>query len=1120
MKIKRVREDRSFVYEREQLAFRAAEKRISELQRAADIARTMPTSRQKAIRSLRNSLRHMSQQQLTGDTKMLTQIAGDVPEEQEPDIVAPVDSKDVKDCAPILDHSTIADVSDSDELRTPQAENESDKLATSPLSRRLDLSENPSERDVEASMKTGKPEYASTDSKGEEESVDTLDQNVSGEPVPNEFSLGALEADSSSALQIEEPTADAEADHQDTDTLQGVDPEKSQSVHAEENQSSTHSKSSVIELDNRPELDAQTKIKDDEQPSSHDLPEGLEQAEIPLRSVGSPGFSSQIVTKSTAPKDGVVIDEQLDIPASYMRTWETVTDDIEGKAIRAAVATAKAAEARAAAARARALAIEAVERAKKAKATVAALEAERLKWARPRGPSPPPSPGEDEHCVDGSCANVKASGTARALNIGKSSSSCGSSSNADSTSRIDNASAVERSLAILLGSKDGVLRTQAELRSYSDSRGIACVTDRGKIIFSQYTSQSQRKKTSRRLQYLTVRQQILMEARRAKAARSESAASAHAKGHTSKRQIKRFSSELHRNFRRKSTIVGIVSPPEDDETLTATQLVQLFFTALMVDMAFTCLNAETDDSVGTGGRRSRGQTADADGEATFTSPGLFDFQKIAIVPALITGTIAAFGVAISLAICTFVFHWGNSTRKLNQSFTEELRGRLRRTFMPVVFIMSTIFGCILCLLPRRGSAPIEPEGAAKTTDPQATFAQGTTCANVISDEPMRAPGQGDSSFTAVSNIREESVCDNDLEYSGLSPRSQPDHHGAGPASSCAQSNRQLSRAASKYVVPAPAPASRFKTVSPGIISEQTDAELAEVQTSLTTVDMPVQGNLGQVRSPLATHSRRAWSAGAGALPADVDSECTGNINVGHNLDDSHEIHRQSASCATHRQQPEAAKRGTKAAAGESHSPSSAYNRLVTILNRRTRKKSRAVVPVIAEHETAKRIDQQSLPQASKSQPTFNQVSTKKHSSIFSRMSAMTNSLKFTEKRPQKLTDFAAVVLTAYVDHAKRRMRMRSERERRCRKGVAWLFASVVYFVATWIVLIYGVQSLGPEAASATIFSWLMALLQVFLIIEPLQIFFFAALPFCVGPSSRIGRFFEQLRTFYNEILSP
>ena len=126
---------------------------------------------------------------------------------------------------------------------------------------------------------------------------------------------------------------------------------------------------------------------------------------------------------------------------------------------------------------------------------------------------------------------------------------------------------------------------------------------------------------------------------------------------------------LKTSFRNEHTLVGLIAPPEEEEALTTSQFIQLFFTALMVDMGFACFNADTSSacggelqnpctSGGGGGRRGGGGGGGGDGTDSSSGGGLFDFQSVSPVSAVITGSFAAIGIAIITGMCSYVFRWG------------------------------------------------------------------------------------------------------------------------------------------------------------------------------------------------------------------------------------------------------------------------------------------------------------------------------------------------------------------------------------------------------------------------------------------------------------------------------
>ena len=125
---------------------------------------------------------------------------------------------------------------------------------------------------------------------------------------------------------------------------------------------------------------------------------------------------------------------------------------------------------------------------------------------------------------------------------------------------------------------------------------------------------------------------------------------------------------LKTSFRNEHTLVGLIAPPEEEEALTTSQFIQLFYLALMVDMGFACFNANTAGacggeldtecaSTGGGGRRGGGGGATAT-DSSSSGGGLLDFESVSPVSAVTTGTIAAIGIAIITGMCSYVFRWG------------------------------------------------------------------------------------------------------------------------------------------------------------------------------------------------------------------------------------------------------------------------------------------------------------------------------------------------------------------------------------------------------------------------------------------------------------------------------
>jgi len=116
--------------------------------------------------------------------------------------------------------------------------------------------------------------------------------------------------------------------------------------------------------------------------------------------------------------------------------------------------------------------------------------------------------------------------------------------------------------------------------------------------------------------------------------------------------------------------------------------------------------------------------------------------------------------------------------------------------------------------------------------------------------------------------------------------------------------------------------------------------------------------------------------------------------------------------------------------------------------------------------------------------------------------------------------FAAVALGALNKHEKDSIRWRGKRERKCRNALAWFVNAAFYFFAGLVVLAFGVKALGPKVMNATVISWVIAMMQVFFILEPLQACLIACLPFIASEDTRCGRCCRRAQWCYNEFFSP
>lgn len=513
------------------------------------------------------------------------------------------------------------------------------------------------------------------------------------------------------------------------------------------------------------------------------------------------------------------------------------------------------------------------------------------------------------------------------------------------------------------------------------------------------------------------------------------------------------------------------------------QSLQLFFTALMIDMATTCLNADTSNSNSVaGGRRSRGhgQLATELEQQSFSSTSLFDFQKISLVSSIITGTISAIAVAIGVGICTYVFRWSNSTHsKLDQSFRQEVSKRLGETFSSVWMILAYLFGCITCGVPRwvgRRSRRVEPY-ASPSLPPSDGIAPARADGLEGTTRPQTA--WASSSFTSISSLDEDKL------QECATPR---------PSTSEA-----LLPAAERYAVRDLTSPPRVQRVSCSMLTEETDAELADVVTSLQTVEMEEHTTTPSMRR---TRSRSAWCATECAASHEHSEPGCGQ------WDGERSTFRRSTTLQKDAHASDISQRGELTAKDEVTSGSRLMWMVPTMTQRGWgRGRSRAVVPIKSSPE-GQDIQSRSRPLHGASSPKALDLA-KASSACEGGHVKSFNAV---------VDDPACSIKGSHNGEQLIRWRNKSEQFRR--RFAGWFFNALMYVLAGLLVLVYGVQALGPDTMTSTIVTWLVAILQVFLIIEPLQVCIVAALPFCVNEGTRAGRCCRRLQQFYNEILAP
>ena len=96
---------------------------------------------------------------------------------------------------------------------------------------------------------------------------------------------------------------------------------------------------------------------------------------------------------------------------------------------------------------------------------------------------------------------------------------------------------------------------------------------------------------------------------------------------------------------------------------------------------------------------------------------------------------------------------------------------------------------------------------------------------------------------------------------------------------------------------------------------------------------------------------------------------------------------------------------------------------------------------------------------------------------------------------------------------------RSDRSVCVRMYIAGIFNLWVYFVGALLSLTYGVK-FGPDSTNEMITVWVIAMFQIYCIIEPVQILIIVCAPFLCDDSTRLGRFCLKARYCYNEFFSP
>ena len=119
----------------------------------------------------------------------------------------------------------------------------------------------------------------------------------------------------------------------------------------------------------------------------------------------------------------------------------------------------------------------------------------------------------------------------------------------------------------------------------------------------------------------------------------------------------------------------------------------------------------------------------------------------------------------------------------------------------------------------------------------------------------------------------------------------------------------------------------------------------------------------------------------------------------------------------------------------------------------------------------------------------------------------------------KLRSISELVDAAAKSHQEVKRRWRSYRETRARTAAAWAFNAFVYVGSALLALTYGVK-FKSNSTNEMITVWMLAMLQVYLIIEPIQILVVVCLPNLCSKKTRCGRGCTKTWKVLNEIFRP
>jgi len=118
----------------------------------------------------------------------------------------------------------------------------------------------------------------------------------------------------------------------------------------------------------------------------------------------------------------------------------------------------------------------------------------------------------------------------------------------------------------------------------------------------------------------------------------------------------------------------------------------------------------------------------------------------------------------------------------------------------------------------------------------------------------------------------------------------------------------------------------------------------------------------------------------------------------------------------------------------------------------------------------------------------------------------------------KLRMFSDIVAAATKKQLGSGANWRTERAVRTRTGVAWAFNGLVYFTVALLTLTHG-SKFTARTTNEMLTVWLLAMLQIYLIIEPVQILVIACLPMLCDQSRPRGRCCTAVKRCWHDVFN-